>query len=50
MTTGASQVQVTITRKSDDSNVVLTVGEKITVGELKKEIRTRLPPQFDQGC
>ncbi len=50
MATAANQVQVTITRKSDDSSVVLLVNEKITVGELKKEIRTRLPPKFDQAC
>ena len=50
MTTGANQVQLTVTRKSDDSTAVLVVNEKITVGELKTEIRSRLPPKFDQGC
>ncbi|CAF0725993.1 unnamed protein product [Adineta ricciae] len=50
MTTGPNQVQLTVTRKSDDSTVVLVVNEKITVGELKTEIRSRLPPKFDQGC
>jgi hypothetical protein len=50
MTTGPHQVQITIIRKSDDSTVVLIVNEKITVGELKTEIRTRLPPKYDQGC
>ena len=50
MTTGANQVQLTVTRKSDDSSVVIVVNEKITVGELKTEIRSRLPPKFDQGC
>lgn len=49
-TTGPSQVQVTIIRKSDDSTVVLLVNQKVTVGELKTEIRTRLPPKFDEGC
>jgi hypothetical protein len=50
MTTVPSQVQVTITRKSDDSSVVLLVNQKTTIAELKTEIRTRLPPQFDQAC
>ena len=50
MTTGANQVQLTITRKSDDSSEVLLVNEKLTIRELKNEIRTRLPPKFDEGC
>ncbi|UJR33680.1 hypothetical protein I4U23_021109 [Adineta vaga] len=50
MTTGPNQVQLTILRKSDDETAVLLVNEKITVGELKTEIRARLPPKFDQGC
>lgn len=43
-------MQITVTRKSDDSSVVILVNEKITVGELKTEIRSRLPPKFDEGC
>jgi hypothetical protein len=50
MTTAPNQVQLTITRKSDDSSVVLLVNQKTTIAELKTELRTRLPPQFDEGC
>ncbi|CAF0726491.1 unnamed protein product [Adineta steineri] len=50
MTTAPNQVQVTITRKSDDKSVILLVNEKITVKELKTEIREKLPPQFEEGC
>jgi hypothetical protein len=48
MTTGPNQVQVTI--KSDDTSVVLLLNQKTTIGEIKQELRTRLPPQFDEGC
>lgn len=44
------QVQVTITRKSDDATVVIVVHQKTTIGDLKKEIKSRLPPKFDEGC
>ena len=50
MTTAPNQVQLTITRKSDDSTVVLLFNEKATIGEVKQEIRNRRPPQFDEGC
>ncbi len=43
-------MQLTITRKSDDTSVVLLFNEKTTIGEVKKELRTRLAPQFDEGC
>lgn len=50
MTTSPNQVQVTVTRKSDDATTVLLVNEKMSVGELKTTIRAQLAPKFDQGC
>ncbi|CAF2329339.1 unnamed protein product [Rotaria sp. Silwood2] len=50
MTTTVNQVQLTITRKSDDTFVVILLNEKTTVGELKTKIRTALPPKFTKGC
>lgn len=50
MTSEVSQIQITVTRQSDSASFVFYVDQKITVGELKNEIRTRLPPKFAQGC
>lgn len=48
--TTPTEIKITITRKSDDKSIVLVVNEKITIGELKKQIRAQLPPQFEQSC
>ncbi|CAF1007920.1 unnamed protein product [Didymodactylos carnosus] len=45
-----NQVQLTITRKSDGELLLLTVDEKSIVSELKAELKSRLPPQHEQGC
>ncbi|CAF0736380.1 unnamed protein product [Rotaria sp. Silwood1] len=50
MTTTLNQVKLTITRKSDDAFVVILLHEKATVGELKTQIRSTLPPKYTQGC
>lgn len=45
-----NEVQITVTRKSDDALVTLILHEKTTVAELKAQIRTYLSPQYIQGC
>jgi len=50
ISTPTSQVSLTVVRKSDGQSLDFVLDEKTHVHELKKELKARLRPQFEQGC
>lgn len=50
ITTPTDQVSLTVVRKSDGHSLTFVLNEKTRVQDLKKELRARLKPQYEQGC
>ena len=50
ITTPTDQVSLTVVRKSDGHSLTFVLDEKTRVQDLKKELRARLKPQYEQGC
>ncbi|CAF1322381.1 unnamed protein product [Rotaria magnacalcarata] len=48
--TPTDQVSVTVVRKSDGHSITFVLDEKTHVHDLKKVLRIRLKPKFEQGC
>ncbi|CAF2380632.1 unnamed protein product [Rotaria sp. Silwood2] len=48
--TPTDQVSVTVVRKSDGQSITFVMDEKTHVHDLKKELKLRLKPKFEQGC
>ncbi len=48
--TPTDQVSVTIVRKSDGHSMTFVLNEKTHIHELKRELKQRLKPQFEEGC
>ncbi|CAF0720719.1 unnamed protein product [Rotaria sordida] len=48
--TPTDQVSVTVVRKSDGQSITFVMDEKTHVHDLKKELKLRLKPRFEQGC
>jgi hypothetical protein len=50
ISTPTDQVSLTVVRKSDGHSLTFVLDEKTHIHELKKELKARLKPQFEQGC
>ncbi|CAF0759330.1 unnamed protein product [Rotaria sp. Silwood1] len=48
--TPTDQVSVTVVRKSDGQSITFVLDEKTHVHNLKKELKLRLKPKYEQGC
>ncbi len=50
ISTPTHQVSVTVVRRSDGQSLDFVLDEKTRIRDLKKELKLRLKPQFEQGC
>jgi hypothetical protein len=50
ISTPTDLVSVSVVRKSDGQLMTFVLGEKTKIHDLKTELKSRLKPQFEQGC